>query len=328
MTRRGRRARNARDGTMEKARGANDPRSKSCQAESGLSSKPNDRAAQSKPGPGLYLVATPIGNAADMSLRAIAVLRAVDVVACEDTRTTGKLLAMHDIQARLTPYHEHNAARARPKLLRRLAEGEAVALVADAGTPLISDPGYKLVRAAVAAGVRVYPVPGASAPIAALIVSGLPTDRFYFAGFLPSRAAARRRALEPLVGLEATLVILESPRRLAQSLTDIALVLGNREAAVTRELTKIFEEVRRGRLDDLAAHYAAAAPPKGEVVLVVGPPEDKGQASAEDWAMIDAKLTAALGKLSLRDAVTRVAAETGQPRRAAYSRAVALKERN
>ena len=182
--------------------------------------------------PGLYLVATPIGNARDITLRALDVLAGAQVVACEDTRTTGKLLGMHGVAARLTAYHEHNAARVRPALLARLARGEAVALVADAGTPLISDPGYRLVAAARDAGVAVTAVPGASAPLAALCVSGLPTDRFLFAGFLPARQAARRRGLEALATVDATLLMFESARRLAGSLADMADVLGPREAAV------------------------------------------------------------------------------------------------
>ena len=273
--------------------------------------------------PGLYLVATPIGNARDITLRALDVLAGAQVVACEDTRTTAKLLGMHGVAARLTAYHEHNAARVRPALLARLARGEAVALVADAGTPLISDPGYRLVAAARDAGVAVTAVPGASAPLAALCVSGLPTDRFLFAGFLPARRAARRRGLEALATVDATLLMFESARRLAGSLADMADVLGPREAAVARELTKRFEEVRRGPLGELAAHYADAGPPKGEVVVVVGPP---GPREFDDET-VDARLREALAENSVRDAAASVSAMTGLPRRGLYARALALSDR-
>ena len=290
----------------------------------------SDPAARSKrsskgPGPGLHpglhVVATPIGNAADISARALDVLAGADAVACEDTRVTGKLLAMHGLKVRLTPYHEHNARRARPALLARLARGEVVALVSDAGTPLISDPGYRLVRAALDAGHPVTTVPGPSAPIAALTVSGLPPDRFLFAGFLPSRGAARRSELADLAKVPATLVFLESPRRLAASLADMAAVLGPRAAAVARELTKRFEEVRRGALDELARAYGAEDAPKGEVVVVVGPP---GDAPAEDDAAVDERLRHALEANSVRDAAAQVAAATGRSRRQVYARALAL----
>ena len=271
--------------------------------------------------PGLHVVATPIGNAADISARALDVLAGVDVVACEDTRVTGKLLAMHGLKVRLTPYHEHNARRARPALLARLARGEAVALVSDAGTPLVSDPGYRLVRAALDEGHAVTTVPGPSAPIAALTVSGLPPDRFLFAGFLPTRSAARRRELAALADLPATLVFLESPRRLAASLADMAAVLGPRAAAVARELTKRFEEVRRGALDELASAYGAERAPKGEVVVVVGPPGDE---PVEDDAAVDERLRRALDEMSVRDAAAFVAATTGRPRRQVYARALTL----
>ena len=273
---------------------------------------------------GLYVVATPIGNASDISLRALRVLAGAHVVACEDTRTTGKLLAIHGIKARLTAYHDHNAERARPALLARLGRGEAVALVSDAGTPLISDPGYKLVGEARDAGFTVTPVPGASSPIAALSIAGLPTDRFMFAGFLPNRGGPRRRAIAELALIPATLVLLESPRRLAACLDDLAAGLGSRQAAVTRELTKRFEEVRRGALDDLAAHYNASGPPKGEIVLVIAPPETAEDVDLDPPA-IDALLRRALETLSLRDAAASVVAATGLPRRQLYNRALELK---
>ncbi len=285
-----------------------------------MRSKPKQSSALA---PGLYLVATPIGNLADISLRALDVLAKADLVACEDTRTTRKLLSAHGIKAALTSYHEHNAARVRPRLMEHLECGETVALVSDAGTPLVSDPGYRLVEAAIASDIAVTAIPGASAGLAALTVSGLPTDRFFFAGFLPAKAAARRRALGELAAVEASLVIYESARRLPAALADMAEVLGPRQGAVARELTKLYEEVRRGTLSDLADHYASAGPPKGEVVVVVGPPERGGGATlaAQD---LDAKLGAALGRASLRDAVAAVAAETGLPRKRVYARALEL----
>lgn len=234
---------------------------------------------------------------------------------------TGKLLAIHGIRARLTPYHDHNARVAGPALLNRLHAGESVAYVSDAGTPLISDPGYRLVRACGEQGIAVIPLPGASAVMAALCVSGLPTDRFLFAGFPPPKSAARGRFLSELSGIPATLVIMESPRRLAASLAQMAEILGPREAAVGRELTKMFEEVRRGTLADLAEHYGRTAAPKGEVTLVVAPPDKAGPGDA---AQTDALLEAALTELSPRGAAERVAAETGQPFRRLYSRALAI----
>jgi 16S rRNA (cytidine1402-2'-O)-methyltransferase len=256
-------------------------------------------------------------------LRALEVLAKVDLVACEDTRTTGKLLAAHGITAKLTAYHDHNAARVRPKLMKRLECGEAVALVSDAGTPLISDPGYKLVAAAAEANVTVTAVPGASAALAALTVAGLPSDRFLFAGFLSNKSGARRRALAELAPIPASLVIYESARRLPAALADMATVLGPRPAAVARELTKLHEEVRRGTLPALAEHYEAAGPPKGEVVVVIGPP-NPDDAVALDAEALDSQLRAALSHDSLRDAVAAVAEATGLPRKQIYARALEL----
>ncbi len=269
----------------------------------------------------LHVVATPIGNLGDVTMRALRVLAEADLIACEDSRVTGRLLRAHGVSTPMTPYHEHNAARARPRLLARLAQGRSVALVSDAGTPLVSDPGYRLVREALAAGIPVDAAPGASAPIAALVLSGLPPDRFLFAGFLPPRANARRAALAELVGLRATLLFLESPRRLAAALAAMAAAFGDREAAVARELTKLHQEVRRGRLDALAAEYAAAPAPKGEAVIVVGPPPAPAPADA---AEIDARLRAALGAMRTRDAAAAVARALGRPRREIYARAVEL----
>jgi 16S rRNA (cytidine1402-2'-O)-methyltransferase len=290
-------------------------------------SSPHDSAAEgsdaqaiSKPSPGLVIVATPIGNAGDITLRALEVLRQADAIACEDTRVTGKLMARYGIATPLLAYHEHNAARMRPVLLQRLARGETLALVSDAGTPLVSDPGYKLVRAAIAAGAPVSAVPGASAALTALVISGLPPDRFLFAGFLPPRAAARQTELHELCGVRATLIFFESAGRLAETLADMATVLGPREAVVARELTKLYEEVRRGSLADLQMHYAESEPPKGEIVILVGPPP---AAEATDEA-IDTALQAALSTASLRDAVATVTAELGAPRRRVYARALLL----
>ena len=285
--------------------------------------QPQAKMGGAKLGGGLYIVATPIGNADDITLRALATLEQADLIACEDTRVTGKLLAFYGIAARKIPYHEHNAARAGPILLRHLERGQAVALVSDAGTPLISDPGYRLVNACHDAGIPVTVIPGASAPIAALAVSGLPSDRFLFAGFLPVKQAARRKTLKELSAVRATLVLFESPRRLAASLGDMAAILGHRKAAVARELTKFFEEVRRATLEELARHYREAGPPKGEVVIVVAPPE-KSALLAADAVDIDAQLGAALKSLGVRDAAAKVAAATGVSKRELYSRALAL----
>ena len=290
--------------------------------------KPSHGTGRSKPraGPpvGLQIVATPIGNASDITLRAVEVLAWVDVIACEDTRVTAKLLAIHGISRPLVAYHEHSAEKVRPQLIGRLKKGETVALVSDAGTPLISDPGYKLVRACLAEGIPVTPLPGASALLAALVVSGLPTDRFLFSGFLPPKTAQRRRQLEELKQVPATLVFMESAKRLGAALMDMADVLGpEREAAVAREMTKLFENVRRGTLGDLARHYIETGPPKGEVTIVVAPPPAKNAISAAD---LDQAIERALAGLSLRDAVAAVAAATGAPRRQVYARALAVKK--
>jgi len=271
--------------------------------------------------PGLYLVATPIGNLGDITLRALAVLRGVDRIFCEDTRVTARLLARYNITAPLDLYHDHNAERARPAILAALRCGESVALVSDAGTPLVSDPGYKLVRAAIAEDLPVTATPGPSAVLTALILSGLPPDVFLVAGFLPPRRAARRRALERWSSLEATLVFFEGASRLAESVSDMASLLDNRPAAVARELTKLHEEIRRGRLADLAAYYRDAGPPRGEAVVVVGPPEP----TAPDHAAVDSRLRAALANLGVRDAAATVAAETGLARGELYRRALAIR---
>ncbi len=270
--------------------------------------------------PGLHVVATPIGNLGDISLRALGALAGADVIACEDTRVTRKLLDRYAIATPLTPYHDHNAATARPKLLQKLAAGAAIALVSDAGTPLVSDPGYRLVRAVQEAGYAVTVVPGASAPLAALAVAGLPTDQFLFAGFLPPKQGARRARIAELARIPATLVLFESGPRLGAALADLAEGLGDREAAVCRELTKIHEEVRRGTLGALAQMYADGDV-RGEIVLVIAPP---GAPERPAEAETDALLLGAMARVSLKDAVGEVAAVTGLPRRELYQRAIAL----
>jgi 16S rRNA (cytidine1402-2'-O)-methyltransferase len=271
--------------------------------------------------PGLYLVATPIGNLRDITLRALDVLAAADVILAEDTRVTGKLLSAYGLSAKLERYDEHAAERMRPRVLQALAEGRRVALVSDAGTPLVSDPGYRLVRAAVEQGAAVFPIPGASALLAGLTVAGLPTDRFLFAGFPPPKSAARRTLFEELAGVRATLVFFEGGSRLAASLADMAEVFGPREAAVARELTKLYETVVRGPLPDLAADPRLDAP-KGEIVIVVAPGRE-AEATAED---ADAALADALQRLKPADAAAEVAKALGLSRRDLYRRAMELRK--
>src|SRR6266566_3843253 len=272
--------------------------------------------------PGLYLVATPIGNLGDITLRALQTLAGVDIIACEDTRITRRLTERYGIAAELTPYHEHNAAMARPKIVERLAQGGSVALVSDAGTPLISDPGFKLVRETCAAGHPVIALPGPSSVLSALSVAALPTDRFFFEGFLPAKEAARRARLAELARIPATLVLFETGARLAAALADLAAGLGDREAAICRELTKLHEEVRRGSLSELAHAYRELPEPRGEIVIVTAPPPEQQPAGAEE---VDALLRNALERLSVKDAVDEVAGVSGQPRRDVYRRALALK---
>lgn len=282
----------------------------------------NTLPAASSLAPGtLYVVATPIGNAGDISLRALQVLTAVNVVACEDTRVTAKLFARHSIHTSLSAYHEHNAAKALPRLIKRLKSGETVALVSDAGTPMVSDPGYRLVCACIEEDIPVTTLPGASSVLAALVLSGLPTDRFFFGGFLPHKQGPRRAMLESFAAIPATLVLLESPRRLAASMADMVAVLGERNAAVSREITKLYEETRRGTLQELATAYAGEAAPKGEAVVVIGPPPDRPEM---DGGEIDALLLAALKRTSLRDAVREVTDISGLPRQTIYHRALAV----
>ncbi len=272
---------------------------------------------------GLYIVATPIGNARDITLRALDVLSGANVIAAEDTRVTRRLLDIHGIKApEIIRYDEHVAERARPILLARVAAGEAVALATDAGTPLVSDPGYRLAAAAIAEGLKVIPIPGASAPLAALALAGLPSDRFLFAGFAPNKSGQRRKWLAEIAETQATLILFENAKRLASSLNDMAAVLGDRQACVTRELTKLFEEARRGTLSELAGHYAESGPPKGEVTLVIGPPEPVEL----DETALDDLLADLLNTLSVKDAATQAAERTGAPRKQAYQRALAIKQ--
>jgi 16S rRNA (cytidine1402-2'-O)-methyltransferase len=272
---------------------------------------------------GLYIVATPIGNARDITLRALDVLSGANVIAAEDTRVTRRLLDIHGIKApEIVRYDEHVAERARPLLLARIAAGEAVALATDAGTPLVSDPGYRLAAAAIAESLKVIPIPGASAPLAALALAGLPSDRFLFAGFAPNRSGQRRKWLAEIAETQATLILFENAKRLASSLNDMAVVLGDRQACVTRELTKLFEEARRGTLSELAAHYAESGPPKGEITLVIGPPKPVEL----DETVLDDLLADLLNTLSVKDAATQAAERIGSPRKQAYQRALAIKQ--
>jgi 16S rRNA (cytidine1402-2'-O)-methyltransferase len=270
---------------------------------------------------GLYLVATPIGNLGDITLRALETLAGVDVVACEDTRMTRRLTERYGITAELTPYHEHNAATARPKILRRLEQGGSVALVSDAGTPLISDPGFKLVREACAAGHAVIALPGASSVLTALSVAALPTDRFFFEGFLPPKQTARRARLAELARIDATLVLFESGNRMQETLADLAEIMGAREAAICRELTKMHEEVTRAPLAELAAG-ADNLETRGEFVLVIAPPAADAQAMTTD--KLDELLRDQLERHSVKDAVAHAVELSGRPRREIYARALEL----
>lgn len=274
--------------------------------------------------PGLYLVATPIGNLGDISLRALDCLARADVIACEDTRHSGRLLAHFGLKARLLPYHEHNAASARPKLLASLKDGAVVALISDAGTPLVSDPGYKLVREALAEDIGVTAIPGPSASLAALSVSGLPSDSFCFAGFLPPKSAARKTRLEALSRVPATLIFYETGPRLEAALSAMSQTLGKREAAVAKELTKLHEEVVRGPLDALADRFAGEEPPKGEFAVIVAPPGVHAEEASD--AEITAALEDALATASLRDAVKSVTDRFGARRARVYRLGLALQQ--
>ncbi len=269
---------------------------------------------------GLYLVATPVGNLGDITIRALETLAGVDLVLCEDTRITRRLTERYAITTPLQAYHEHNAKKMRPRIIERIKSGAAVALVSDAGTPLVSDPGYKLVRALIKEKLFVTSLPGASAVMLALTLSGLPPDRFLFCGFLPPKSAARRSALEQVRACPASLVFFESPKRLSVSLNDMAQILGKRQAAIARELTKLHEELLRGTLDSLAEHYAGAGAPKGEIVIVTAPP------LAVPELELDTVLRNALAKLSVRDAAAEAAQLCDVARKTAYARALELRK--
>ncbi|MGX7875966.1 16S rRNA (cytidine(1402)-2'-O)-methyltransferase [Mesorhizobium sp. ORM6] len=273
--------------------------------------------------PALYLVATPIGNLADITLRALETLAAADIVACEDTRVSRVLLDRYGIRRRTTAYHEHNAGEAGPKLIAALQVGQSVALISDAGTPLVSDPGYRLVGEALDHGIRVVPIPGPSAPLAALTASGLPSDAFLFAGFLPVKSGQRLARLEALKSVPATLIFFESPRRLAESLGAMVEALGGaRKAAIGRELTKTFEEMRIGTLRALADHYAAADTPKGEIVVCVGPAEAK----ADEPADIDRLLLSLAAEMPASKAAAEAAKMTGGQKQSLYRRLLELRD--
>jgi 16S rRNA (cytidine1402-2'-O)-methyltransferase len=288
-------------------------------------SQASDGQASRKPPPlvpGLHIVATPIGNMRDITLRALDVLREADLIACEDTRVFAKLASTYGIAAPTVAYSDATQDVAEPRIVRALAAGKRVALVSDAGMPLISDPGYRLVRAALAGDHVVTAAPGASAVPMALALSGLPTDRFFFGGFLPAKESERRRAIASAAAVPATLVFFEAPHRLAASLVDLAELLGPRPAAIARELTKLFEEVRRGPLTELAQHYALHPDVKGEIVLVIGPP---GETEAPAAERLDEALRAAMAGASVKDAAAEVAARYGLRRRDVYARALELK---
>lgn len=271
----------------------------------------------------LYLVATPIGNLGDITLRALETLAAADILACEDTRVSRVLLERYGVRRRTLAYHEHNAAEAGPKLIAALESGQSVALISDAGTPLVSDPGYRLVGEAAERGIKVVPIPGASAVLAALTASGLPSDTFLFAGFLPTRTGQRETRLQALKAVPATLIFFESPRRLAETLDAMAETLGgDRDAAVGRELTKAFEEVRRGTLAGLAAHYADAETPKGEIVICVGP----AAAKADEPADIDRLLLSLAAEMPASKAAAEAAKMTGGQKQALYRRLLELRD--
>jgi 16S rRNA (cytidine1402-2'-O)-methyltransferase len=274
-----------------------------------------------KPVPGLYLVATPIGNLGDITLRALETLAGVDIIACEDTRITRRLTERYAISALLKPYHEHNAALARPKILEKLAQGASIALVSDAGTPLISDPGFKLVREVCAAGHPVIALPGPSSVLAALAVAALPTDRFFFEGFLPSREMARRTRLAELARIDATLVMFESGNRVQDTLSDLADIMGGRDGAICREMTKMHEDIQRAPLTELA-RTADTLETRGEFVLVIGPPPADAMVMTE--ARLDDLLRASLQRESVKDAVAHAVELSGRPRREIYARALEI----
>lgn len=269
---------------------------------------------------GLYLVATPIGNMRDITFRALDVLAAVDFVAAEDTRVTGKLLNAFGLKKKMLSYNDHSSVRQRDVLMGHIRDGKSVALVSDAGTPLVSDPGYKLVRGAVEQNIKVTSIPGASAAVTALQLSGLPSDAFSFAGFLPSKTSARKKMLKKWADVPGTLIFYETGPRLTGSLKDMKEVLGDRSACIARELTKMFEEIRRGSLSGLIAESLKKEPPKGEIVVVVG----QGAAPETSSERLEDQITKALETMSVRDAAEAVSIASGKPKKAIYTLALKL----
>ncbi|EAU42987.1 probable methyltransferase protein [Fulvimarina pelagi HTCC2506] len=276
-----------------------------------------------RPEPGLYLVATPIGHLDDLSLRALDIIAGADILACEDTRVTGKLLKRYGIERRMAAYHEHSGEKAGAALVETIRGGGSVALVSDAGTPLVSDPGYELVRAAIEAEVSVVAIPGASAVLTALAVSGLPSDAFFFAGFLPAKEKARADRLEQLLHIPSTLIFYEAPHRIAASLAAMLEALGDRPAAVCRELTKMHETIYRGSLRELAEEFAALETVKGEIVVCIAPPAEDAPPNEAD---IDGILEGLLAEMKPAKAAQEAARLTGLPRRELYQRALTLKD--
>lgn len=270
--------------------------------------------------PGLHIVSTPIGNLQDITIRALETLAACDVIACEDTRVTGVLLQRYGIRTQMMTYHEHNAQRQLPKILEALAAGRSVALVSDAGTPLISDPGFRLVGDVVEQGHKVVPIPGASAMLSGLVGAGLPSDTILFAGFLPNKTHGRKKRLEELKGIPATLVFYESPHRVGASLADMTEILGKRQAAVARELTKRFETFQRGTLAELSDFFSGDRP-KGEIVILVSPPEEQELTEVDT----DTLLLEALKDMPVSTAAKKVSKATGVDRKTIYTRAMELK---
>ena len=285
-------------------------------------SEGNHRTAASKPGPGLFIVPTPIGNLRDITLRALDVLGGVNLIACEDTRITSRLLNAYEIKTPMAAYHEHNAQQIKPRLLKQIKNGKSIALVSDAGTPLVSDPGFKLVRSVIDSGFPLTVLPGPSAPITGIVAAGLPTDRFLFAGFPPPRQKARQTFFQEFIACPTSLIFFESAKRLARSLRDMETVFGDREAAIARELTKKFEEIQRGTLATLVEFYGARPTPKGEIVVIIDPPSQKVPPSRE---LIDAEITSALAELGVKSAAEYVSGALGLPRREIYQRALKLR---
>lgn len=273
--------------------------------------------------PGLYVTATPIGNLGDITYRAVNTLKSADLILCEDTRQTAKLCAAYSIETQRSPYHDHNAARVRPGIIKKLQDGAAICLVSDAGTPLISDPGFKLVRDAREAGIAVFPIPGPAAAIAALSAAGAPSDQFFFAGFLPAKSSAREKALSAFAAIQATLIFYETGPRLAASLATMVLTLGDRRAVIARELTKMYEEYSADKMSALSERYETAAP-KGEIVIIVFPPDKTAVTTAE----LDDFLNHALLGMSVKEAVAQAVTKLGVARNEAYARALDLKGKN